>query len=181
MTGRRFSIAALLLAGGCAARAVPAGSSLREGSIDFGIVAGFGSAGPFWVAVNGSAGETGWLHATLDGAPVYLQERCDIPDCNTRPVVCGAAIPYVRDLTASSGRRIDFLWDGMISTVDPVSACELRRPAPPGNYRARFCWSREAVLDTDGDPARGAAGHLVNAVCVERAFTLTAREVIVRP
>lgn len=174
---RRRLVLAWLLAAACAGR----GGGAEDGrtSIRFVIEAGEGTTAPVWIALHHSGGGVGWVQVTLEGARVHLQERCDVEDCGVPPAVCGMAVPMVRNLTAGGERRAEFVWDGLTSVVDSTARCETRRPAPPGTYVARFCYAREAQLQ-GGDPARGAQGVMVSPECVERSFTLTSREVVVR-
>jgi len=121
----------------------------------------------------------GWLRASRGGTRVFLQERCAIPDCGAEPVVCGAAIPFVQNIAGpGAARRVEFAWDGLISVVDSVARCETRRPAPPGEYVARFCYSREAEFPAGPDSTRAAPGRLLRPICVERTFTPEDTEVV---
>lgn len=96
------------------------------------------------------------------GARVDIRPRCDIADCDVPPAVCGAGIPVIRDIAAG---RIEVEWDGMMSVIDPVRACETRRPAPPGRYVATFCHSRQASFVGEGDTKVGVQGSLVQPTC----------------
>jgi hypothetical protein len=171
-------------AAGCAARGAGGASRAADDAIAIRLVleVGAAAAGPVWIALSGAGGEVGWVSVTLAGVRVDLQERCDVPDCGVPPAVCGMAVPMVRDLTAGGGRRVEFVWDGMWSVVDSVARCETRRAAPAGDYVARFCWSREAVVEGGGggDPSRAVQGRLVRPECAERGFGLGSGAVVVR-
>jgi len=133
--------------------------------------------GPVYVLLNGEDGTVGWVRAFRDGERIFFRERCEIADCGVPAAVCGAAIPFIRN---TAGSTIEFVWDGMTSVLDPISGCERRQRAPPGNYVARFCSSREAEFERGGDPTRAVPGRLVRARCVEKPFTLGEPEVRVR-
>ena len=172
--------AACALAAGCAARGGAGDAGVEGTAIRFVLEVDAAAAGPVWIALSGAGGEVGWVSVTLAGARVDLVERCDVPDCGVDPAVCGMAVPMVRDLAAGTDRRAEFMWEGMTSVVDSVARCETRRAAPPGEYVARFCWSREVALDGAGDAGRAVQGRLVRPECVERGFTLAVGEVVVR-
>ena len=93
---------------------------------------------PVYVLVNGEDSQVGFVRVFREGERVFLQERCEIEDCGSPGVVCGAAIPMIADLASGFG-SIEFLWDVTASTLDPVSGCEMRRPATRGEFTARFC------------------------------------------
>jgi hypothetical protein len=157
-----------------------AGPQPASAGIRFAIELDGETAGPIYVQLNGEDGQVGWARASRDGERVYLRERCEIEDCGVDPAVCGAAIPLIRDIAgAGDGRGVEYLWDGSTSAIDATSGCESRRPALPGNYLVRFCYSREAEFE-GGDVARAAQGRLIDPTCVERAFTLDEQEVVLR-
>jgi hypothetical protein len=54
----------------------------------------------------------------------------------------------------------------MTSVLDSVARCEIRQPAPPGDYVARFCY--------------GVQGRLKDPACVTRPFTVGDREVVLK-
>jgi hypothetical protein len=185
---RLLAITALTVGVGsaCAQRGGTAGAVQEAaGPIRFAIEVGPEVTGPVYVSVSGSDGGPGWIRAFREGARVYLSERCEIADCGVPPAVCGAGIPLVRDLTAGGDRRVELVWDGLTSTVDSVAGCETRRPAPPGSYVARFCYSREADVRSPATPppmgtAAATPGRLIRPTCEERPFTLADREAVLR-
>ena len=150
-------------------------------SIRFAIEVGVGVAGPIYVLLNEASGQVGWVRAFQDGERIYFRERCEIEDCANRGVVCGAALSMIKNIAnGSQTGMIEFVWDGMTSVVDAVSGCETRQPAPPGDYIARFCYSREAEFDGDSDPTRAVRGRLVRPTCTDQPFTLLEQEVVLR-
>jgi hypothetical protein len=153
----------------------------RATSIRFAIELTADAEGPIYVLLSGADDQPGWIRASHAGARVYFKERCDIPDCGVDPAVCGAAIPLVRNLASSADERsIEFVWDLTTSVRDSVSGCETREAVPPGTYTARFCFSREAELQGQGDVTRGVMGRVVSPTCVDREFTLQEQQVVVR-
>lgn len=150
-------------------------------SIRFAIEVESDSPGPIYVLLNGSDAQVGWVTVYREGERIYFRERCEIADCGVPAAVCGAAFPEVRNIAGNGDRRsIEFVWDGMTSVRDSLSGCEIRRPASPGQYTARFCYSHEAELEGDGDPLRAASGRLIDATCLEKPFTLLEREIVLR-
>ena len=187
---RSFSVllaTALVLSIGCVGGGGQAESddeSLeRAGAVEIRFVLEVASdvSGPIYVQLNGQDSQIGWIQASRGGERVYFRERCEIEDCANRGVVCGAAMAMIRNIGegAQSG-GIEFVWDGMTSGFDGVSGCELRRPAPPGDYIARFCYSREAEFQSGGDPTMAVPGRLIRPDCTERPFTLLDQEVVFR-
>jgi hypothetical protein len=133
------------------------------------------------VNLGASDGGPGWVWAARDGRRAYLHERCEIADCGQQPAVCGAPVPLLRDLAGGGERRVEFQWDGMISLVDSAAGrCEIRRVAPPGTYVAHLCYSRRAETQGPPSPTGVVQGRLVQPTCVERKFTPSDREVILR-
>jgi hypothetical protein len=131
--------------------------------------------------LNGEDDQPGWVRLFRDSVRIYLRERCDIEDCGVPPAVCGAAIPLIRDITATANLTgIELVWDGMTSVLDSLSGCETRRPAGAGNYVARFCFSRRAEFEPGGDPTGSVPGTLVEPTCVEKPFTLGDQQVVLR-
>ena len=174
----------LILVMGCTGKGDPADTESlgnpteSPASIRFAIEVDGNVAGPIYVALNDEDDQLGWVKASLNGRRVYFKERCDIEDCGAPAAVCGAAIPHIKDI-AVGGRSIEGNWNGMTSQVDPVSGCESRRPAPLGNYIARFCYSDEAEFE--GDDMTGAVpGRLIRPTCIEMPFTLQERQVVFR-
>ena len=154
------------------------GSSSTSTALRFAIEADPGVPGPLYVELNGESGQVGWVTARVGGERIFFRERCEIADCGVPASVCGAAIPLIRDIAATTGNgRVEFEWDGTTSALDAGSQCESRVPAPEGTYDARFCLSHEANFSS-GDPSRAAQGRLTNPTCVDRSFTLRDREVI---
>ena len=153
----------------------------HEAVIRFVIEVGSDVPGPTYVLLNDKDGQPGWIRAFRGSDRVYFRERCEIADCARRAVVCGAAMPMIRDISATGQiGLIEFIWDGMTSVVDAVSGCETRQPALPGNFIARFCYSREADFEGDSDLALGVPGRLIRPTCVEKPFTLLDREVVLK-
>ena len=138
-------------------------------------------SGPIYVLLNGEDNQLGWIRAFRGPERVHFRERCEIEDCANRGVVCGAAISMIKNI-ANTGQTgmIEFVWHGMTSVVDAVSECETRQPALPGDYIARFCYSREAEFEGDSDPTRAVPGRLIRPTCTDKPFTLLEQEVVLR-
>lgn len=169
----------LILGIGCAGRT--GAGKLVDLSIRFAIEVDDHTAGPIYVLLNGGDGQLGWVTAFQDGERIYFRERCEIADCGAPVAICGAAIPLIRNIAGGGDRgSIEFVWDGMTSVRDSLFGCETRRPAPPGEYIARFCFSREAVFEGDGDPTRAVPGRLTHPTCLEQPFTLLEKAVVLR-
>ena len=150
-------------------------------SIRFAIEVDDDVVGPIYVLLNEEDDQMGWVKVFRNGERIYFRERCEIEDCGVPVAVCGAAIPFVKDIAGGGDRRtIEFVWDGMTSVLDPLSGCETRQPAPPGDYIARFCFSREAEFEGDGDPTRAVPGRVIHPTCVEKPFTLHEQQVVLR-
>ena len=124
-------------------------------------------------------GQPGWIRVSRDGERVFFRERCEIEDCGRSPVVCGAALETVVDIAALNDRSIALQWDGMTSVVRVVEGCEIREPATPGEYLARFCYSRQAEMTERGEPSQPSVGRLIDPECTERTFRLRDSEVVV--
>jgi hypothetical protein len=184
----------LILAAACAGKPGAAGSAgdaegaARSAAVDamprdslsirFAIQVNPDEAGPIYVLLNGEDGQIGWVKVFRGGQRIYLRERCEIEDCGAPAAVCGAALPLIRNIAGGRGQRsVEYIWDGMTSVVDSVSGCESRDPAPPGDYSAEFCFSREADLQ-GGDPTRGVPGRLVQPTCSRKPFALRDEEVV---
>lgn len=185
------SLVSMALLAGCAGKPAPdelrtatdsAGVNRRPptGSIRFAIELGRDTEGPVYVTLNSADGQAGWVHAFRDGERIYFTERCEIEDCGVPPVVCGAALSFVRDLANDPNLAVELVWDGITSVVDSLSGCETRQPAPPGDYVARFCYSDEAEFDGTGDPTRAVLGRAVRPTCIEKLFTLDDHQVVLR-
>ena len=128
-------------------------------------------AGPQPLYLQVSPGDQpAWIHVSRNGQPVYLRPRCEIPDCSKPTVVCGAAIPIVRD--AVKAGNVEFEWDGLESVVDPIAGCETQQATPPGNYVASFCYSRTAGMSGSDNTAVDKQGTVVNPVCKDVPFVL---------
>lgn len=140
--------------------AAPTGFVLDAGS----------TTAPLFIRVATDDAQPGWISVShADGRRVYLNPRCDIGDCGKPPVVCGAAIPIVRDI--ATARSIEFTWDGMDSSLDATSGCERRAAAAAGAYVATFCYARSANLTGTGNPATGVQGSLTQPTCATVPFT----------
>ena len=160
---------------------VTAGESDQEVVIRFAIEVASNVAGPIYVLINDENDQPGWIRAFRGADRVYFRERCDIEDCARRAIVCGAAMPMIKNIASQAQIGLtEFIWDGTTSVVDTVSGCETRQPALSGNFIARFCYSREAEFEGDSDLALGVPGRLVRPTCVEKPFTLLDREVVLR-
>ena len=148
----------------------------HEAVIRFVIEVGSDVPGPTYVLLNDADGQPGWIRAFRGPDRVYFRERCEIEDCARRAVVCGAAMPTIRDISATAQiGLIEFIWDGTTSVVDAVSGCETRHPALPGNFIARFCYSHEANFlgdPGDRDPSGAIPGRLLRPLCAEQPFSL---------
>ena len=180
-----FLASALVLSVGCggAGQAGSGGESLEQTDvaveIRFAIEVADDVSAPIYVLLYGEDNQVGWIQAFRDGERIHFRERCEIEDCANRGVVCGAAMSTIRNIGAGAETgMIEFVWDGMTSGFDEVSGCEIRRPALPGDYIARFCYSREAEFQTNSDPALAVPGRLVGPDCTERPFTLLDEEVV---
>lgn len=126
-----------------------------------------------WVQLNSEDGQPAWVVASSGDTRIYFEERCGIPDCDQPSGVCGAAMPMVRDITdAGFEGVIDLHWTGKTSLVDTSDDCERREHASFGDYAATFCWSLQAEVTGEGDPAEGVAGTLINPICRDVRFTL---------
>ena len=179
-----FLASALVLSVGCGG----AGQAGSNGGLDqadaaveirFAIEMADDVSGPIYVLLYGEDNQVGGVQACRDGERIHFRERCEIEDCANRGVVCGAAMSTIRNIGAGAETgMIEFVWDGMTSAFDEVSGCEIRRPALPGDYIARFCYSREAEFQTNSDPALAVPGRLVGLDCTERPFTLLNEEVV---
>lgn len=176
--GRAAALAFLAaLAGGCVANEAGEEAGSAGGGdgvpaeIRFAIEVEAGDHPPVLVQATSESRPVGWLRVLREGAPVHVEERCDIPDCDDPGgAVCGATIPTVREVApADAEGTIAYLWDLTRSVID-ADQCERREPAPPGDYVARFCYGYSA--EVDGDPAErwGALGRLTSPTCVDRAF-----------
>ncbi len=153
----------------------------RRVAIRFAVEVASDVSGPIYVLLNGEDNQLGWIRAFRGPERVHFRERCEIEGCANRGVVCGAAISMIKNIanTAQTG-MIEFVWDGMTSVVDALSGCETRQPAPPGDYIARFCFSREAEFEGDSDPTRAVPGRLIRPTCTDKPFTLLEEEVVLR-
>lgn len=130
-----------------------------------------GAESPLYVAVVTESEPLGWLRVFRRGERVYMEPRCEIPDCGEEPAVCGAALPMVREVSGSGpGAAVEYVWDGTESTFTGADGCEGRRPAPEGEYVARFCYATRAAIEGEGVATAGVMGHLVDPTCVERSF-----------
>jgi len=169
-------LVATIMALGCGG-SVPAVE--RATSIRFAIELADGVEGPMYVLLNQENDQPGWVRVSRDGEGIYLKERCEVPDCGVAAAVCGAALPFVRDLAGASGEKgIEFVWDLTTSVLDSASRCETRQPAPPGDYVARFCFSREATLEGQGDPTQAVMGRIAAPTCIDKPFTLQEQQVV---
>jgi hypothetical protein len=138
-------------------------------------------SGPIYVLLSGADNQVGWIQAFRGGERIHFRERCEIEDCANRGVVCGAAMPTIQNIgDGAQTRMIEFVWDGMTSVFDSASGCEIRRPALPGDYIARFCYSREAEFDGDSDPTLAVPGRLIRPTFTDKPFTLLEQEVVLR-
>jgi hypothetical protein len=150
-------------------------------AIHFAIEVTANTPGPIYVLINDEDSQPGWVQAFRGVHRIYLRERCEIEDCANRGVVCGAAMPMVKDIADPERTGlIELTWDGTDSAVNAVSRCETRQPAESEDLIARFCYSREADLRETGDLNLGIPGLLIRPICVERPFTLGDREVVFR-
>jgi len=166
----------MILALGCGGGAPGAHTTT---SIRFAIELSGDVEGPMYVLLNQENDQPGWVRVSRDGERVFLKERCEVPDCGVAAAVCGAALPFVRNLAGATGEKgIEFVWDMMTSVLDSASRCETRQPAPPGDYVARFCFSREATLEGQGDPTQAVMGRIAAPTCVDRPFTLEEQQVV---
>ena len=155
--------------------------SQTPGSVRFAIQIGREAVAPIYVLLNEEDDQPGWVRLFRNDERIYLRERCEIPDCGVTPAVCGAAIPLVRNIKGDGSlSSVEFVWDGMTSVIDPRTGCETRQSADPGEYVARFCYSRTAEFEPGGDTSRAAPGSLVDAACTEIPFTLQQTEVVLR-
>ena len=177
------ALSTALLWVGCAAPAEEAASASpadRVVPIRFALEVGSDVQGPIYVQLSGEDNQPGWISAFRGSERVYFRERCEIEDCGSN-AVCGVSIPMVQDIADPGATGvIELMWDGLTSVADPVAGCELRQPAPQGEYVARFCYSREAELEGGVAPTNPVPGGLVRATCTDLPFTLLEREVVLR-
>ena len=143
-------------------------------SIRFALEVSSAAESPIYVLSLDEDDQPGWLRVFRGTERIYLRERCEIEDCARRGVVCGAAVPVIRELVEEG--TIELVWDGTTSEVDRTSRCETRQQASPGTYVARFCYSREAQLE----PGGGVGGRLIDPTCVDQPFTLSDVEVVLK-
>jgi hypothetical protein len=154
--------------------ASPSGVAIR-----FAIEVVSNPSGPIYVLLNRADDQPGWIRASQGLEQIYFRERCDIEDCANRGIVCGAAMPMIRNIANPTQTGvIEFVWDGMTSAI--VSGCETRQPAVAGDYVARFCYSKEAEFQDGGDVTQGVPGRLVGPTCTEKPFVLLDKEVVLR-
>ncbi len=136
-------------------------------------------SGPIYVLLNGEDNQLGWVAVSRGPDRIYFRERCEVEDCARLGVVCGAAVSMVSNIAGEGGARtIEYEWNGITSVLDPVSGCESRETSPPGDYVARFCYSREARFEGEADETGAVPGRLLNPTCVEKRFALDEREVV---
>jgi hypothetical protein len=147
-------------------------------SVRFALALAPAAAGPVYVLIARTDGQPGWVQVTRDGTPVHLRERCEVEDCGAQAAVCGMAIPEVRDLAALENRLIELTWDLTTSVIDPVSGCERRERVSPGAFAARFCFAPRAEVGGASAFPGMPGDRLVDPTCIERAFTLEDREVV---
>ena len=144
--------------------------------IRFAIEVGSDSMRTVYVLLNREDSQVGWVTVFREGERIFLRERCEIEDCGVPAAVCGAAIPLIRNIAGAG--IIEVEWTGMTSVLDSITGCEMREPAAPGEYTARFCFSRDARIEGEGDPTHAAPGRLVGATCIEKEFNLRLRQVV---
>jgi hypothetical protein len=83
-----------------------------------------------------------WVQVSLDGNPVELFDRCDIPKCGEPSGVCGAAQHQVINITQGTyAGQVYLSWDGNQRKLDAANNCTIAEPAPPGNYDVKFCYA----------------------------------------
>ncbi|UCG87492.1 MAG: hypothetical protein JSW71_02800 [Gemmatimonadota bacterium] len=158
----------------------PGAVSRAAQSIRFAIELSGDASGPLYVLLNEEDDQPGWVKVFRDGDRIYLRERCEIEDCGVPAAVCGAAVPLISDVAHGRiPKGIEFGWDGLTSVLDSVSGCETRQPVSPGDYIARFCFSRAAEFEAESDPV-AVPGKLIDPTCVERPFTLREPQVVLR-
>jgi len=126
-----------------------------------------------WVQLSSGDGQIGWVTVTGEDGRIYFIERCDIPQCDVPEGVCGQGIGMVRDITGGTySGSIEMYWDGVTSIVEEEDDCEQRVQAPAGSYTASFCWSLNATINSEDDPALGVPGELVDPICQDIEFEL---------
>jgi hypothetical protein len=105
-----------------------------------------------------------WVSISRDGAPVRFLDECFAPPCVEGGGFCGAAICVVENITGGTRYGSIFMsWDGWIRPEPDQPAC---RPAPPGDYTARFCLAYRHEM-----------GEVTDPFCHDVPFTLPTREV----
>ena len=171
---------ALVLSIGCAGTADP--SQTEEMAIRFAVEVAADVSDPVYVQLNDEYAQLGWVKAFRGDERIYFRERCEVEDCSNPGVICGVAPVMVRRIAdGGESGMIEFVWDGVTSVVGQVSGCETREAALPGEYTAQLCYSHDAVLEGDGDPAVAVMGQLVGAQCNVLPFELSdGQDVVLR-
>lgn len=151
------------------------------GAVRFAIVADASHRGDAWVQVSDEGSQPAWITLMRGTERVWINERCELPDCGQEPAVCGAGIAMVRNIGGGAVERtIELTWDGKTS-VRTSAGCEVRErvQASAGALTARICWSTRAERQGGGGPMMG-PGRVVNATCAERQVTSRDTAIVVR-
>jgi len=146
-------------------------ASPRARPVQFAIELDPASSGPMYVQFSGGENQPPWVTLWRGAERVWVQERCEIADCDAPSAVCGASVPIVLDLSQAPNRRIEFSWDRKTSMINLPDYCETRVPAATGTHTARFCYSQQADIGQSGGSGYS-FGSLVNATCESRSFVL---------
>jgi hypothetical protein len=136
-----------------------------------------------FVQVSDALGQPAWVRLMHDGAEYFLNERCDVPRCDTPGEgVCGASESRVRDITGGTSAGVHALqWDGTVSRISADGACETRGLAPAGEWKATICWSLTATFSGPGDATASRPGEIGTPICNDVPFTLPGdTEVVLR-
>ena len=159
-------------AAGAETSATPNATTLGEprefGRVRIALAAHRDQTAPLYVQLSEEGSQPAWVTLWRGTERVWLQERCELPDCGQEPAVCGAALPMVRNIGAlATQRSVELVWDGRTS-LQTTERCEIRQRVTSAEpLRARFCWSPRAQLEGAGNPAMG---RVVEPVCADRAL-----------
>lgn len=171
-------------ASSASASGTPSASSAAPaefGTVRFAIVARPTHREDVWVQVSDEGSQPAWITLMRGTERVWINERCELPDCGQEPAVCGAGIPMVRNVGgAAAERAIELTWDGRTS-VRASAGCEMRErvQASAGALTARICWSARVERQGGGGPLMG-PGRVTGATCTDRQVTSRDTAIVVQ-